>query len=119
MEALDLGGTRWVATEVGGRAVLADARPTAAFELDGRVYGSTGVNRFSSSYSLVGDELTLGQAVSTMMAGPPEAMAQEGLWLDVLSSVCRVRRDGELLVIDDGANTLVLAPDEGDTHVEL
>ena len=119
MDALDLGGSRWVAVEVGGRAALANATPNAAFEIDGRVYGSTGVNRFSSSYSLVGDELTMGQAVSTMMAGPPEAMAQEQIWLHVLSSACRVRRDGELLVIDDGANALVLAPDEVESAIEL
>ena len=64
MDALDLDGSRWVAVEVGGRAALADAAPNAAFEIDGRVYGSTGVNRFSATYSLVGDELTMGQAVS-------------------------------------------------------
>ena len=119
MAALDLAGSRWVAVEVGGRAALADAAPTAAFEADGRVYGSTGVNRYSASYSLVGDELTLGQAVSTMMAGPPEAMAQEQAWLGALGGVCRVRRDGDRLVIEGDAATLLLAPEEAPTLVEL
>jgi heat shock protein HslJ len=53
------------------------------------------------------------------MAGPPDAMAQEQAWLRVLGSPCRVRRDGELLVIDGDAATLVLGPDPGIALVEV
>lgn len=119
MEIGDLAGSHWLAVEVGGRAVLDGFRPSAAFEDDGRVYGSTGINRFNATYSLVGDELVFGQAVTTLMAGPPEAMAQEHIWLEVLSSVCRVRRDGELLVIASASTGLVLAPVEPSGSTEL
>jgi heat shock protein HslJ len=119
MAVVDLAGSRWVALEVGGRAALVDATPSAAFDADGSVSGSTGINRFRATYRVVGDELTLGQTMSTRMAGPPVAMAQEQLWLEVLGQVCRVRRDGDRLILDDGATVLVLVavagePDPGD-----
>jgi heat shock protein HslJ len=116
---VELAGSRWVAIEVGGRPSLVGASPTAKFDLDGRVHGSTGVNRFSADYSIVGDELTLGPAVSTRMAGSPEAMAQEQAWFDTLTGLCRVRRDGERLVIEGGETTLVLVPDKGPAVIEV
>ena len=116
---MELAGSSWVALEVGGTPALVGAAPTVTFDRAGRVSGSTGVNHFSAEFTVVGDELTVGPAISTRMAGSTEAMAQEQVWLDTLTGPCRVRRDGERLVIDGGETTLVLVREAGPSVIKL
>ena len=69
----------WEIKVVPGVALPADPghRPWLTFDGDGQVYGLGGVNRFRGTWSIDGDELTFGPLVSTLMAGPPDAMAIE------------------------------------------
>jgi putative lipoprotein len=75
---------------------------------DGRFAGSGGVNRLMGGYTLTGDALTLSNAASTMMAGPPEAMAQEQAILAVLPLVRGFRITGNDLTLVDDAGAAVL-----------
>jgi heat shock protein HslJ len=54
---------------------------------ESRFAGSGGVNRLMGGYTLDGDSLTFSNAASTMMAGPPDAMAQEQVIAQALPSV--------------------------------
>lgn len=75
---------------------------------DGRFAGSGGVNRLMGDYTLTGDVLTLSNAASTMMAGPPEAMAQEQAILAALPLVRGFRVTGNSLTLVDDAGGPVL-----------
>jgi len=69
----------WAVTAVPGVELPADVghRPWLTFDGDGQVYGLAGVNRMRGTWSIDGDVLTFGPLVSTLMAGPPDAMAVE------------------------------------------
>ena len=88
---------------VSGAGLPADAAafgPSATF-IDGTVGGSTGCNRFTSTYTLDGDSLELGQIASTRMACPPPADRVERSYLTALARVAGWRMDGEELVLTD------------------
>ncbi|GAA5018509.1 hypothetical protein GCM10023258_05360 [Terrabacter aeriphilus] len=78
-----LAGTSWFVVEIVGRAT-SEPRPQLTFGDDGRVGGSTGVNRLGGRYAVADGVLTVTDAVMTRMAGPPEAMDQEQRLLEVL-----------------------------------
>jgi heat shock protein HslJ len=103
-----LEGTRWALRSYesagGAREVPEDATVNALFR-DGRVSGSSGVNSYSGSYELSGDELTIGQLTSTMMAGPQELMDLEQSYLRALERTASFSAGGDELVLygeDDG-----------------
>ena len=103
-----LEGTTWKATEIAGvTAVLTDrgAEVTAAFAAGG-LSGSGGVNRYTATYETQpGDEIKISQPASTMMAGPPAAMAQEQAYFAALTKATRyaVTPDSLTLTDDQGA----------------
>jgi heat shock protein HslJ len=104
---VDLVGRTFVVSSVGGVGALAAPTAVLTFGTDGRLYGRGTVNRVNGSYELDGDALTIGPMMSTMMAGPPEAMAQEHRLLAALGERCVVRQvpDGIELVAADGSTT--------------
>lgn len=75
---------------------------------DGRFAGSGGVNRLMGAYTLTGGALTLSDAAATMMAGPPEAMAQEQAILAALPLVRGFGITGNDLALLDDAGRPVL-----------
>ncbi len=102
-----LQGAEWVAQAIDGRPLAADSRPTLAFA-DGRVAGSASCNRYTGGFTLTGEGLTVGQVATTMMACPPELMAQEKLFLDVLAAVqsFALDPDGALVLRTDDQRTI-------------
>lgn len=78
-----LAGTSWVVVEIAGRAT-SESRPQLTFGDDGRLGGSTGVNRLGGRYAVADGVLTVMDAVTTRMAGPAEAMDQEQRLLELL-----------------------------------
>jgi len=88
--------------------LIANSKVTAAFHAAGRVAGMASVNRYFGSYKASGDgriEWPAPAVGATRMAGPPELMKQEALFLDALGKVSRARMEGARLVLttDDGA----------------
>lgn len=68
--------------------------PWLTFDGDGQVYGLAGVNRVRGTWSADGDTLTFGPFVSTLMAGPDDAMRVEQAVVSVLSEQVRLRAAG-------------------------
>jgi heat shock protein HslJ len=99
-----LAGTAWQAVAVnnGREAVtglVAGSRITLRFEPEGRARGSGGCNSYSAPYTLEGERLRFGPAITTRMAcaRPEGVMAQESAWLGALRTVATARREGDRL----------------------
>ncbi len=89
---------------------------TLTFDGDGMLYGMAGVNRVRATWSAdEQDQLAVGPLVSTMMAGPPEAMATERALLALLSAPLAAAVDdgGLRLVADDGTEAVLVRDDQG------
>src|SRR5450830_509850 len=101
-----LAGSTWRFDDVDGVPVGPTpdrARPELTFEDDGQVFGTGGVNRFRSTYTLDGDRLTFGPLATTQMAGIPDHVARESAVFELLGGATTVRVDGDVLVLVDGA----------------
>lgn len=77
--------------------------------VEGRLAGSAGINGYSTPYEVDGEKLIISpQIISTMMAGPEEAMNQESTYLMDLSKAEKVEMDGSSLLITlDGGKVLI------------
>ncbi|MEZ0449820.1 META domain-containing protein [Cellulomonas sp. ICMP 17802] len=110
---VDLAGT-WRFTALEGAEVAGARRttPWLTFDGDGQVFGMAGVNRVRGTWVLDGDTLTFGPVVSTLMAGPPDAMACEQAVLRLLGGAVAVSTpDGDTLALDgEGSARLVRDP---------
>lgn len=97
-----LEGTPWVLQsylDPAGQTknVLPETQVTANFK-DGKVNGSDGCNSYFASYELNGDQITIGQAGSTLMACSPEAiMTQAADFQAALASASSFKIEGERL----------------------
>ena len=75
---VDLAGTwRFTALEGAELDGAGRATPFLTFDGDGQVFGLAGVNRVRGTWRLDAQTLTFGPVVSTLMAGPPDAMTRE------------------------------------------
>jgi putative lipoprotein len=115
--AMTLENTDWILVELGGESVEADVplkAPTLRFDSEtGMVAGNSGVNQYGGGYTLTDGVLAFGPMRSTMMAGPPEAMALEQAFLAALSGQKGWRiLEGrfELLEADKVTAVFVVAP---------
>jgi heat shock protein HslJ len=105
-------GQPWVL--VAGIPIPAEAggtRPSALFA-DGRLGGSTGCNRYTTSYAADGHDLDLGQIATTLMACEPPAAEIEKAYVTSLARVEKWRLDDDQLILADaaGAELLRFAP---------
>lgn len=105
-------GPTWQLVSLGTEPAGAEA--TLTFGDDGRVFGTTGCNRYFGSYDLDDGDLTLSQVGSTRMACPPAEMAQETEFLRALNGAENVRVQGDRLVLTsaDGPLTFRALPSE-------
>jgi len=107
-----LTGKVWEATQVSSEqglvAVTSPGAPTSEFA-DGKIGGTTGVNRYSGHYTTKsGDKIEIKVGPTTMMAGSPEAMAQEQAFVAALSKATRYSAtQTELKLLDDAGGVLV------------
>jgi heat shock protein HslJ len=83
-----LGGSTWVIVSIDGQPIAGGDDVTVTFGHDGRVSGSTGVNRFTASYAMSSGYLTVGPMATTRRAGDPELMAQEQRIVASLAGMC-------------------------------
>jgi heat shock protein HslJ len=100
-------GVPWVVSSGLDTPGWEQVAPSATFA-KGTVAGSTGCNRFSGSYKLDGDALTVGEVASTQMAceGPGDAVEKE--FLSALAGLAGWRvEDGELVLLDSDDGELL------------
>jgi heat shock protein HslJ len=89
--------------------VVENSTITLEFSADGKAGGTAGCNTYGGSYEVQGDQLLLGEMVSTLMACVDQAvMDQELAYLRALQSAGRFVVDGDTLRIwyDDEQNVL-------------
>ena len=99
----------WRLVSIGGEAPAEGLEPpTLLVQGDGKVAGFAGVNRYTGGPGGPEDGL-FGPMPTTMMAGPPEAMALEARFTQAMGAATDFRLDG---------STLVLLSDEGDLVFE-
>ena len=98
--------TDWQATELDGRSLPELVRLSLRFGQDGRLSGSAGVNRVMGGYQLGDGVIDFGQLATTLMAGPPDAMAIERRVLGILQGRRPYRLDGDGLHIGEGGSEL-------------
>ena len=105
----------WRLVLIGGRAPAGDTHGpvTLTFDGDGMLYGMAGVNRVRATWSSdEDDQLTVGPLVSTMLAGPDDAMATERALLALLSvPLAATVDDGGLRLVAEDGTEAVLVPD--------
>lgn len=109
-DASALGGSRWRAEEVGGRAVAEGVQSTLVFDRAGRVSGSGGCNRFSGPVEVGAGSIRFGALAATRMACPPPGMEQEDRYFAALarSERWRVDADGRLVLMDAAGGPVVV-----------
>jgi heat shock protein HslJ len=113
-----LAGTSWTLATLNGEAPLADTEATLSFGEDGRVSGSDGCNRFSTSYTVDGDSITIAPSgASTMMACPEPVMTQAQAFAAALGSAATYAVDGASLTLNDSAGTAVATFDAVSTDL--
>lgn len=111
-DAPSLDGTAWVLSALPGRALLPGSSVTLHFD-GGRASGSDGCNRYSTSYTAGGSQLTLAPGgASTMMACAPDVMEQARAFMAGLAAARSYRVEaGQLQLLGaDGAVVAGLAP---------
>ena len=106
----DLAGTRWLLMTLDGEPPLAGTTITLDFNEGGKAGGSSGCNRFMTSYSFdaASGALSFGRSAGTMMACPPPVMAQEQRFLQALAATISCRIEGPAMTLL-GSGEAVLA----------
>ena len=102
-----LDGTSWTLVEGTGVTTPNDVSLTLQLE-DGRVSGSGGCNRFTSSYEEEGNSISFGSVASTRMACPDEIMSAERAYLAALGSAAWWSASGNELVLSDSSGEELL-----------
>ncbi|HKJ18475.1 MAG TPA: META domain-containing protein [Xanthomonadales bacterium] len=95
----------WQLVAIDQQELSQGGTPTVFFGDEGKCWGYTGVNDFTTSFSLEGPKngkVELGNAAVTRKAGPPEAMALENLFLDRFQSASSYEVEGDMLYLYSG-----------------
>jgi heat shock protein HslJ len=95
----DLITGRWTVEALDGAALSETAEVDITFDpATGRVFGTSGCNRYSGGFTLTGEGLGFGAAAGTMMACPEDQMAVEQAFLSGLTTISRfdIAADGAL-----------------------
>ena len=99
----------WLVEEIEGKGVVDRARTTIEFAADGKVTGSTAVNRYHGNAKIENKMLKFGPMATTRRAGPPALMEQESRFLKAVEKVARLKIDpsGILFLQDENGDTVL------------
>lgn len=116
-----LQGKTWRATEIAGvESVLEEKefKATAKFT-ENQMGGSATINRYNATYTTnVGNTIEISGPMNTLMAGPPEAMAQEQAYLAAIQNAATYEVDQDsLTLLDSEGRVLVKYESTPDTEL--
>ncbi|MFW5835058.1 MAG: META domain-containing protein [Pseudomonadota bacterium] len=102
-------GPEWIVEDVAGTGIVDRSRITLTFDDAGRLAGSAGCNRFTTSYTLTGEGLSVARPAATMMACPEALMNQERRFLEALAATTAfdIDRTGALVLSGAGERLLL------------
>jgi heat shock protein HslJ len=100
-DADPLAGTTWALQSLGGNPLLAGSTVDLSLGLDvqGRLGGSSGCNRYFGSYAVSGTALSTSRMGMTLMACDPDVMTQESRYVGLLEQASTYRLAGSQLDI--------------------
>ncbi len=102
--------TDWIVNGV-QRQLVVDSNVTIAFDPSGKLNGNASINSFSGNFRFDAEgRLQWPRAGFTLtrMAGPPDLMAQERVFLDSLRRTVHYHADGQQLVLESANKSVVL-----------
>lgn len=112
----NLVGTTWVARNYnngrgGVQSLLSGTTITLELREDGGLGGSAGCNTYRAQYTLDGDRLSIGPAMTTrkMCMKPDGVMEQEAAYVQALATVVTYRIDGRALELRTETGALAAA----------
>jgi heat shock protein HslJ len=97
-------GREWKLIDLCGVEVPEDSKASLTFLADERITGSGSVNRFNGPMRLVDGRIDTGPIATTRMAGPPEDMEREHLYLNALGSAKNISTLGDdqlIIAVED------------------
>ncbi len=98
---------RWIATEIGGLPVARGVETTLDLDIEGRVSGKGGCNRYGGSATVGEGSIAFGMMRSTRMACQAPEMDQEVRFHRALARAGGWRADDDRLVLTDAAGGVV------------
>ena len=85
----------------------ADTEVTAIFGEDGQLSGSAGCNTYNAPYTVDGDKIKIGPAITTRMMCEQPIMDQETLYLAAIQTAATYKAAGSKLELRDATGALV------------
>lgn len=104
-----LEATQWKLVSYQEQAVPEDVLITAQFQ-DGRLTGSAGCNRYTTTYTATENQLTLGPLATTRKLCAEPTMMQEQTYLSLLAQVTAYRATDSSLELKTSEGTLLFTP---------
>lgn len=104
---VNLSGTSWRLSSLGGALPVSGTTATLEFGTDGSLAGSDGCNRYTTSFTQKNDSLTINPAATTMMACEENIMKQAAAYSAALAATKSLLSDGTTLILKDAAGKIV------------
>jgi heat shock protein HslJ len=105
----DLSGKVWALTELMGKPPVSGTGISAEFSSDGKISGSAGCNRYSGTYNVSGNSITISSSMATtMMICDQPVMDQESAYLKALAEAKTFEVKGDTFTLT-GADKTSLA----------
>ncbi len=102
-----LAGTSWNLTTLNGDDIAPPIRVTAKFSADGMMSGTSGCNRYNVTYEVDGNSISIGTAMSTMMACNEASMAVENAYIAALGATTSYQINDNTLTLFDAGGAAV------------
>lgn len=105
---VSLEGTGWVLDTMAGEPPLEGTTLTLQFASEGTLSGSSGCNRYQTTYETTGDALDVGEVSGTLMACEQPVSEQESSFITMLTGAERFAIEEDHLTLSDGSGEATL-----------
>lgn len=105
--------TPWSVLTINDQMLVQDSRISLNFNNTSQLAGVASCNRYSTSYTLTGEGLSIGSITTTLMACDPALMEQEASFLKYLANVTRfdINDSGQLVLYTSQGASLLAKPE--------